>query len=304
MNHLVIGIPTYKRPVMLRNCLNSILESELDGGLISTIDILIVDNDVELSAKEVFFDFESTINEPFFMHYGSLRDKGLSNVRNEILKRAKKLDPDFIVFIDDDEYASKTWLQGLTNLIVGKEADIVVGKVIPVFEVLINKGLKYWFKYPDLEDGSKIDFVMTGNLIISPKFIIENSLSFDLRFNTTGGEDSFFGVQSLNKGAKIFFAQYALVYETIPENKSNLKWLIMRYYRGATTFTYVLKLERRYFLLFKKFLTSIIYLIFGIFALLLLLMPIKLKYWGVIKISEAIGAFAGMMNMTYHEFRN
>lgn len=304
MIHLVIGIPTYKRPIMLRKCLNSIIENQIDAGLLGEIDILVVDNDVELSAKEVVFDIQSNVKKPFCIQYNPMSDRGLSRVRNEILTKAINLDSDFIIFIDDDEFASKMWLNELIEKAVNLKADMVLGRVIPVFEKKINEGLKYWFKYPNFRDGISIDFLITHNLIIRSQFIIDNALSFDLRFNITGGEDSFFGIQALNKGAKVFFARYALVYETIPEKKSNLKWLIKRYFRVASTFIHVLKLEKKYILLFKKFLVSIVYLIMGIPALFLLFFPIKFKFWGVIKISESIGGFAGIININYQEYKN
>lgn len=304
MNHLVIGIPTYKRECMLKKTIASVLINRIDSHLIKKIDIVVVDNDAERSAEALITKFKEDVSGIFNIHYHCQAEKGLAKVRNEIFRLGFALSPDYIVFIDDDEYASKIWLQELTEKAVNLKADMVLGRVIPMFEKEINEGLKYWFKYPNFRDGMSIDFLVTHNLIIRSQFIINNALSFDLRFNTTGGEDSFFGIQALNKGAKIFFAQNALVFETIPERKSNLKWLITRYFRFSSTFVHVLKLERKYTLLFKKFLTSIAYLILGIPALFLLLLPIKLRFWGVIKISESIGGFAGMININYQEYRN
>ena len=43
----------------------------------------------------------------FKLHYHNYPIKGLSNVRNEIMEKALLLDPDFVVFVDDDEYVTQ-----------------------------------------------------------------------------------------------------------------------------------------------------------------------------------------------------
>lgn len=303
MNHLSIGIPTYKRPKMLLKTIESILQNNIDKSLIDNVDIIIIDNDVNKSAEDVVNNIKKSKNK-FSIHYYSFIEKGLSKVRNEIFKRALEYNPDYIIFIDDDEYAAQDWLNQLLLKIVSNEADMVLGRVIPVFESKVSPSLVYWFKYHDFVDNIKLKFVDTNNLIIRSEFIKKNNISFDLRFNTTGSEDTFFGIQALKNGAKILWAKNAVVYETIPDRKANIKWLIRRYYRAASTFTYILKLENKYIKLFKKLMISIGYLISGIIALIMTPLPIKIKYWGIIKISESIGGFAGLINIRYQEYKN
>ena len=70
------------------------------------------------------------------------------------------------------------------------------------------------------------------------KSLIAKNVWFDPRFNNTGGEDYYFGIMMIKKGASIYWASEAIVYETVPEDRANLKWLIKRYYSGANTYTY------------------------------------------------------------------
>ena len=125
---------------------------------------------------------------------------------------------------------------------------------------------------------------------------------FDNRFNTTGSEDSFFGIQLLKKDAKIYWAAKAIAYETIPENRAKLDWLMKRNYRVAGTFTYILKVEKEYFKLVRKAVVSCIYVFIGFFAIVLMLLPFKRRYWGILKLSEGLGGIAGLGNKIYSEY--
>lgn len=51
------------------------------------------------------------------------------------------------------------------------------------------------------------------------KFLKDHQLQFDPRFNTTGAEDSYFGISVLKKEGIIRWAGNAVAYETIPEKE-------------------------------------------------------------------------------------
>ena len=107
MNHLVIGIPTYKRPLLLEKLINSIYKCNVDSNFICEIDILIVDNDISKTAKNTASKSKNIGNDKFKLHYHHYPIKGLSNVRNKIIEKANEFDPDYIVFVDDDEYVTQ-----------------------------------------------------------------------------------------------------------------------------------------------------------------------------------------------------
>lgn len=302
MNHIVVGIPTYKRPSMLKTLIHSIYACSLNKDYINKIDIVIVDNDRDKTAEKIISQLETQNPKHFKLHYYSYPTKGLSHVRNEILKKSLALKPDYIAFVDDDEYVSPEWLNELLITLLKMNADIVQGPNKPIFENKISKGLEHWFDTVDYKNCTQVNFIETNNLLITAEFLLKTNLSFDLRFDVSGGEDTFLGVQALKKNAKIFWAKDAIVYETIPRKRANLKWLLLRKYRGATTYTYILKLEKKYFALLKKIVVSSCYLPLGLISLILVPFPINMRFWGLIKISEGIGGFAGMANITYEEY--
>jgi len=302
MNQLVIGIPTYKRPSMLKKLILSIYSMEVRKDLISFINIVIVDNDAEKTAELIVPSLKSECRDDMAIHYFNYPKKGLTHVRNEILNKAQSFNPDYIALVDDDEYVSPNWLNELMVTMLNNNADMVQGPNVPVFEKEIPPYLKYWFDTVDFENNTRVTFVETNNLLVKSKFIHDNGLSFDSRFDQTGGEDTFFGVQALNKGASVFWAKKAIVYETIPPKRATLKWLIKRKYRGATTFTYILKLEKDYQGLIKKSMVNILYFGIGLLTLPALLFTFKHRYWGLFKICEAFGGFAGLFNIRYKEY--
>ena len=305
MNKLTICIPTYKRPQMLKKLILSIMSNNVDQSLIKDAYIIIVDNDIERTAEDITNELKTICSDPFKLSYHNYPKKGLSNVRNEIFKRALESAPNYIICIDDDEYTTPDWLIQLISTITLNKGDIAMGPVIPEIESKVSTAVSYWFKLPIQKiNNQRIDYFESGNFIICTKFLLQNQLKFDNRFNLTGAEDSYFGVIALNKGAKIFWAAHAKAYETISEKRATLNWLVKRSYRGALTFTYILLLEKKYMRIFKKIIVNVIYFIVGIFSLLFLPFKLKFKYWGIIKIAESFGSFAGLAGIKYHEYDN
>lgn len=302
MNQVVIGIPTYKRPMMLEKLILSIYDSRINQDLISTIIIVVVDNDKGRTAESVIRYLKKKCAPPFTLHYFNFAKKGLTHVRNEILKQSLKFNPEYIAFVDDDEYVSKNWLNELVKTMIHMNADMVLGPNLPVFEKEVPEYIARWFYVENFETNTQMELVESNNLLIKAKFLNDHNLRFDTRFDQTGGEDTFFGVQAIQKGARIFWSHNAIVYETIPEKRATLKWVMRRIYRAASTFTYILKLKQSYVMLVRKFFISIIYLGFGICSLVFLPFSGKHKYLGLIKISEAFGGFAGMINIRYKEY--
>jgi len=302
MNQLVIGIPTYKRPAMLEKLILSIYASHINQNLISSIYIVVVDNDAERTAESAISQLKKKCVQPFELHYFNYPKKGLTHVRNEIIKQSLSFNPDYIAFVDDDEYVTENWLNELVKTMIDMNADIVLGPNLPVFEKEVPKYLSRWFDVHNFENNKRMQIVESNNLLIKSKFLIDYNLRFDSRFDQTGGEDTFFGVQAIQEGARIFWSHDAIVYETIPEKRATLKWLMRRIYRSASTFTYILKLRKSYIMLIRKFLISIFYLGFGICSLVFLPFSTKHKYLGLIKISEALGGFAGIINIRYKEY--
>lgn len=297
MNSIAICIPTFKRPLMLKKLLMSISKINIDESLIKEVNIIIVDNDIERTAEIIVNELKDKLPALYSLSYYNYPNKGLSNVRNELIRYALLFNPDFIDFIDDDEYVGTDWLNELVKTIINCNADAVRGPVIAVSEETVPEYVWIWFNRERYPDRSQIYSFTTGNLILRRSSFQKYNVWFDNRFNSTGAEDSFFGSQLLTKGATIFWSENAITYETIPKDRTSIYWIMKRKFRGATNFVYRLKLEKQFLKLSIKMAISIIYIISGTLAIILLLFPIKRKLWGILKISEGIGGISGLINI-------
>jgi len=303
MNSISICIPTYKRPDGLKKLLLSIKDCDIDKTLINTLYIIIVDNDKERSAFELVSDLAENELNAFDLSYFHYPMQGLAKVRNELLKRAFERNTDYIAFIDDDEFADPVWLNQLVTTIVHNDADLVMGPVQPVFEKEIPDSIAKWLYRKDHNNNQRLHFIRSGNLIINASRLRSFNIWFNPHFDKMGGEDSYFGKKMAQKGALIHWAANAVAYETTPETRTKLVWLLKRKYRGAFMFTYILKMEKEYLKLFKKVCFSFIYLIIGILSAPLILIPFRNRYWGIMKINEALGSYASLFNMTYVAYK-
>lgn len=287
---------------MLKKLIYSIFENKIDRLLINDVSLIIVDNDKDKTAEIIVNEIKEGSDRNYKLLYFNNPVKGLSNVRNELLNKAMLQNPDFIIFIDDDEYVTPNWLYELLTTIINNEADVVLGPVTAKLDESVSKYIAYFFRRKEYPDNSKIYSLATGNLIMRRKSFDKFNVRFDNRFNSTGSEDSFFGVQLMQKGATIYWAAKAIAYETIPDNRANLKWLMERKYNGAISYTYILKLEKKYLELLKKTIVSVVYFLVGGIALIVMPFPFKWKYWGILKISESFGGFAGLFSIRFHEY--
>lgn len=303
MYNLSICIPTYNRPLMLKKLILSIIDCDLNKLLINDVTIIIVDNDKNRTAESILNEIQEGSDKAFKLLYFSQPVKGLSIVRNELLNKALLLNPDFIIFIDDDEFVAPFWLNELLTAIINNNADAARGPVVAQFNNTISKYVSTFFERENYSNYTQIFSFTTGNLILRRESLEKYNVWFDNRFNYIGSEDTYFGIKMMKKGATIYWAANAIVYETIPESRANIKWLAKRIYKGASTYTFILRLEKEYLQIIKKIFISIIYLTAGICALIIIIGPIKKKYWGILKISEGLGGLAGVVNLFYQEYK-
>jgi succinoglycan biosynthesis protein ExoM len=107
----------------------------------------------------------------------------------------------------------------------------------------------------------------------------------------------------IKKGATIYWASKAIVYETVPDSRANIKWLSERYYSGANKYAFRLKIEKNYIKILKKILISWLYIILGFCTLILTPFPFKKRYWGLLKLCEGCGGITGFLSIRYNAYQ-
>lgn len=302
MNKITICIPTYKRGEMLRQLLESIRNCAPDPELIGETDVIVVDNDAEKSAENLII--QQAKQKSFFrLHYHSYSVKGLANVRNELINKALELHPDFIVFIDDDEFVTENWLVELVKTIIANDSDAARGPVLAKTDTPVSPAIERLLKREDFPNNTLLNRWTTGNLILRRTSLEKYGVRFDKRFNATGSEDTFFGKQMEAKGARIYWAANAVTYEVIPEKRTKPAWFFKRTYRGAGMYVFILKLEKDYKGLFVKMLVSMYYVLLGLLCCPVVILPVPNRYWGIIRLIDGVGGIAGVLNLQYSEYK-
>lgn len=94
---IALGVCTYKRPVMLRACLDSLTRQVVPSDL--SLAIVVVDNEPEGDAEHTVSSFTATTDIP--VHYVHEPRRGIATARNAILDKASELAADFIAMTDE-----------------------------------------------------------------------------------------------------------------------------------------------------------------------------------------------------------
>ena len=230
MAPIAICICTYNRPEGLKAALRS-----LDGQQLTTLSeaqivVIAVDNSAGGSAKAICDAYAE--NGRFALRYVHQPKKGLVHARNACLAAGQNEQADHILFLDDDEAAAPSWVEALLGRLTQSGAAAAIGPVFPVFERPPPVWLPvHRFVNRVKDEGGFSQDGHTCNAAISMAAIRAGDLSFDLRFNETGGEDTMFFKVLRDRGDRIAWAEAAHVHEFVPVHRMHPNWLFRRWYR-------------------------------------------------------------------------
>lgn len=227
-----ICISTYKRPDGLKNLLDGINALEFTKVQQPEIEVIIVDNDAAGSAQKVCHEFENTLK--WTLVYDVEQRQGVTYARNHSVEKASA-DTDFMAFIDDDEVPVPFWLDELLSIQQSHNADVVTGPVHPRFEepelpAWIQKG--GFFDPAEQLTGTEIDIAYTNNVLVRALCLRRLDTVFDEGLAFKGSEDVHLFMRLSKSGAKIVWSNEAIVYESIPPERTQLNWLLKRNYYG------------------------------------------------------------------------
>lgn len=228
---IVIGLATYKRPMMLKKALDSLIEIEIPSGTVTKL--VLCENSDSTKSRKLLEEIREDLRIASL--YVQETKKGIVHARNRMLGEATKQGADYLAFFDDDEQVSKSWLVQLYDSLIANEAQVIQGKVESVFPEGESLG-DYKEEYPSsprVKNGRLLKVAYTNNVIVDLAFLNSKRLRFDQRLNDSGGSDALLFKQLHRAGAKIVYCDDAVVKETIPESRSNLNWLEKRKYRDG-----------------------------------------------------------------------
>jgi len=220
-----VCICTFKRTELLRRLLDH-LESQRTHGLF-TYSVVVADNDVAQSAKQVVAVFSSTTRR-MPVTYCVEPQQNIALTRNRALEEAKG---DLIAFIDDDEFPADEWLGNLFKALKTYGVDGVLGPVKPHFEsdppAWVTRGR--FFERPSHTTGYRMPWYesRTGNTLFQRSILTNVDPPFRPQF-ATAGEDMDFFRRAIELGYSFVWCDEAVVYEAVPLLRCSRSYLLRR----------------------------------------------------------------------------
>ena len=234
---IAVCVITCFRPDGLRRLLQGVAAQKFTKNPPPELQLMIVDNDAEGSARSICEDFSA--NHDLQLKYEIEKQRGIPFARNHSVDMVPE-DVDFIAIMDDDEVPAENWLDELMAAQQEFEADILTGPVAPHFMEQPADWLVSFFGSGNLINGQNLKdnygFAYTSNLFAKSELF--QNIRFDEQFRSNGADDTHLFMQVHDKGYKAVWADKALVTEWLPGSRTNYKWLWQRAYRRGNGFAF------------------------------------------------------------------
>jgi glycosyltransferase involved in cell wall biosynthesis len=242
---VAIAIATMQRPDMLGALLGRLQELTFEQPEPS-VELIVVDNDPEQSAREVIESLRAA-GTRFPIRYLADPRRGIPFVRNTAVAAALEAGATHIAFIDDDEVPERDWLQTLLHVQKVYDADVVAGPCLsrlPGDAPAWAKGNA--FRHESHRTGDPLETCATNNTLVRRAVFERLEPWFDERLALTGGTDRHFFLRAHDAGMRLCWAAEAIVREEVPKSRVTLPWVITRMYRqGACNAFCEIDLERK-----------------------------------------------------------
>jgi succinoglycan biosynthesis protein ExoM len=229
-----ICIATYRRPRGLARLLESLARQKLPDGL--SFEIVVVDNDAATSEPGGPGPQAGLAAAASNVRWFAEPRRNIAHARNRALDVARG---HWLAFIDDDEVAAEGWLAAFWERTLADEADGYIGPVAPRIESPVTTWITAdrFYGRPRHASGTRIGFreFATSNAFIRRRLF--EGQRFDPEWGETGGSDLELFERLRARGADFAWCDDAIVYESIPADRQNLRWLSQRAFRGGVGFT-------------------------------------------------------------------
>ena len=229
---LLVGIPTHRRPALLRECLESVARQQGD---LPDIEVFVADNHpAGREGAAVVEDMKASYRFPISVEV--VPTPGISAVRNAILDQARRRGVDYVAMIDDDETASPEWLSNLLKMLQSTSADVVGGPVHYRFDTppapsVLNSPI---FLKEARPNGRCGPLRGSGNFLVAANSLAETGWPmFDNDFGLSGGEDGEWFSRLARLGLNFAWAPDAAATEKVPSERATPQWVLQRAYRAG-----------------------------------------------------------------------
>lgn len=294
---ITVIVLTYKRPNLLAKCLLSLEKQNISRDKFS---VLVVDNDVNKSAKHIVNDFQK--RDSVDCQYVVEPVKNIALARNRGIENS--VGSSYIAFIDDDERADVSWLCVMLETICQHDVDVVNGPVsfcCSEKQTPFVEASDFFTEKENIEGAGDYRVKATNNVLINRRIIDQYNLKFDRDYGLSGGEDTEFFYQMQQKGAKFYWEPKAKVVEFVPTKRLNLLWIIKRQFRYGNAYMRIEMLKQPQKRFFKQGFVSLID-VFRWFFLSLISVRKNVFVARMLRSVFSLGSLTAIMGYVYEEY--
>ena len=209
MKKVTLIVPVYNSEKYIGKCLESILNQTY-----TNFEIMVVNDGSKDKSQEIINKFREKYPEKIISI--EQKNKGVAITRNESIKRA---DGDYIMFIDNDDYIDKDYIETFVNEIEKTDYDVVIGGYRrPTETGKIIKQMKL-----ENKEWSKFLVIAPWAKIYKKSYLIDNNIEF---LNVNIGEDVYFNLNAMlisNKIKIIDYVGYNWYFNTVSVSNSKQK---------------------------------------------------------------------------------
>ena len=292
---VAICIATFRRPRGLRSLLRGIDQLVFEDPA-PHIEVIVVDNDA--SERQANSTSSEQLHCQYPLRYVVEQKPGVAAARNRALDLVED-STEFIAMIDDDEIPDPHWLAELLRTQQRTGAAIIQGVLRPKFEQappswIIKGG---YFEIGPFTEGQPLDSAGAGNCLVRRDAFTQHR--FDEAFGLSGGEDEELFGRLGAAGNAIAAAPRALVEETIPASRTNMRWLLRRYFRKGNTLGRISRLRGNVGDNALRCAKGCARVMVGLPALLAIPISRTLAANGTLSIAWGLGSIAGVIGYIY-----
>lgn len=222
----LVCVSTFRRPEQLNRFLTSVV-SQLDA---SRALLVVIDNDPDASARAVV---DSLLGPLIYEHEPK---PGIAATRNRALDVAITRDAEFVIFVDDDEWASDAWLSEMVKAARQSPAGVISGPVVTEYSDQLPRWIERYgfFQRTPLPHGARPSSAATNNTLLKMRAWRDaGSPRFDDSYSETGGSDTDFFSRLHRSGTVIEFTRKPVVFEDVPNDRATFRWLTKRGVRNG-----------------------------------------------------------------------
>ena len=191
MKKVTVIVPVYNSEKYISKCLDSILEQTCQD-----FEILVVNDGSKDDSLKILEQYVEKY--PSKINLINQENQGVAQTRNESIKRANGK---YVMFIDNDDYLDKDYIETFLNEAERGDYDIVLGgyrRVTEKLEIIKEQKLENveWSKFIVMAPWAKI---------YKKEYLINNNIQF-LKLNL--GEDVYFNLKAMLMSKKIKIINY------------------------------------------------------------------------------------------------